>query len=183
MGGAVYTQEEIDDALTALIAYAGNASGACRYLESEGKRSPGATHLKAWAQTTHWERYEELRDKFAEKHENTLANNYRDAARFATEVTMLAVEKAKERLEKGKDEDPARSAAALAKVGQGSTDKLLSLTGRPTQITETRDIGPLLRSLAAKGVITLPEEPAEIPEATSEEDADGPGATSSSHAA
>lgn len=153
-----YTQEEIDDALTALIAYAGNANGAIRYLESVGKRAPISQTLLAWSRTKHWERYEELREKVAARNESTLANNYLDAARFATETAMLAVQKARDRLEKNQDDDPARTAANLARVAQASTDKRLALQGRPTQITENRNVTEMVRSLVARGVLALPEE-------------------------
>src|SRR5438270_8571026 len=130
--GDAWKQDEIDDALTALIAYAGNANAACRYLQAEGMRAPTSGTLTAWARTRYWERYEELREKVAQGRENTLANNYLDAAHSATEVAMMAVEAARGRLESGKDEDPARTAANLARVAQSATDKRLSLQGRPT---------------------------------------------------
>jgi hypothetical protein len=159
-----YTQQQIDDALTALIAYAGNATGAVKYLEAAGKRAPAVPTLIEWSRTRHWERYEELREKVAQKLEGTLANNYLDAARYATETMVLAVDKARERLENNKDDDPARSAASLAKVATSATDKRLALQGRPSQIVETRNIGEIMRSLAAKGVIALPEEPPQLEE-------------------
>ena len=157
-----YTQEDIDDALTAMIAFAGNSNEAVRYLEAQGINAPTQQTLWRWARTTHWQRYEELRETVAQRRENTLANNYLDAAHAATEVAMMAVEAARGRLESGKDEDPGRTAANLARVAQSATDKRLSLQGRPTQITETRDLGAILRSLAAKGIIQVPDEPAQI---------------------
>lgn len=161
---APYTQEDIDNALTALIAYAGNGTAACKWLNAQGMNAPNATSLLAWARTTHWERYEELREKVAAKAENTLANNYLDAAREATEVAMMAVNAARGRLESGQDDDPGRTAANLARVAQSATDKRLSLQGRPTQITENRNLGEILRSLAAKGIIEIPDEVPELTE-------------------
>ena len=35
-----YTQEDIDDALTAMIAFAGNSNEAVRYLEAQGINAP-----------------------------------------------------------------------------------------------------------------------------------------------
>src|SRR5581483_6033768 len=162
MPGDPYAQEEIDTALTALIAYAGNANAARKYLEQSGERAPSATTLLSWSRTLHWERYEELREKFSQKMENTLAANYLDAARYATETAMLAVDKARERLEDGRDDDPGRTAANLSRVAQSATDKRRSRQGTPTQITETRNLGEILRSLAAKGIVQLPDEPAQI---------------------
>lgn len=159
-----FTQEQIDDALTALIAYAGNATAAHEYLEAEGKRAPTPQTLRKWSRTVHWQRYEELRDQFAGKREATLVHNYLDASLRATEAMNLAVDKAKGKLEAGADNDPARTAANLAMVARSATDKRLALQGRPTQIHETRDLGAILRSLAAKGVISVPDEPAQITE-------------------
>jgi hypothetical protein len=164
-GPDAWTAEQIDDALTALIAMAGNATGAVKYLKSAGKRAPASQTLLNWARTVHWERYEELREKVAGARENTLANDYLDAAAYATEGARLATKKAIERLNAGKDEDPARTAANLTTVAQKSTDKRLSLQGRPTQIIENRNVEELFRSLAAMGVLKLPEavdEPAQI---------------------
>lgn len=159
-----YTQEQIDDALTALIAFAGNAKGACVYLESEGKRVPVATTLKEWAQTTHWERYEELRELHAGKVESKLTHDMFDATRRATEGVVLGVEKAVEKLEKGQDQDPGKTAANLASVAQRMTDKGLALSGRPSRITESRDAAEIVRALVARhpGVFGMPDEPAQI---------------------
>lgn len=173
---APFSQADIDRALSALVAWNGNFNATVRYLESleaAGEaRAPGAKTLSEWARVSHWERYEQIREQWSARVEQTVANDMRDAAREAVEVQRLAVNAARERLEAGKDDDPARSAANLARVAQSNTDKLLSLTGRPTQITETRNVNEILRSLVAKGVLTLPEgsgddgEPAQITEVT-----------------
>ena len=145
-----FTQSQIDDALTAMIAFAGNVTLAIRYLKQEGKRAPSPTTLNIWAKTTHWQRYEELRETYSQKVEQTIANDMRDATRAAVEVQRLAIEKTKERLEAGKDDDPARSAANLSHVSRSATDKMLALLGRPSQITETRDATEILRSLVTR---------------------------------
>jgi hypothetical protein len=162
---APFNQEEIDQALTAMIAYAGKAHTAVKYLMANGKpdlRVPTGVTLLDWSRTTHWERYEQLREQWSAKVEQTISNDMRDAAREAIEVQRVAVEKARERLEANRDDDPARSAANLARVASANTDKLLSLTGRPTQITESRNVNEILRSLVAKGVLALPDAPTQI---------------------
>lgn len=163
-GEPPYTQGEIDDALTALIAFAGNATGAVRYLKEQGKRAPSYGTLLAWSRTKHWERYEELREKVAQNLENTLANDYLQAAQAATAAAGKAIRKAEERIDKDKDEDPARTAANLMSVARMATDKRLSLQGRPTQIHENRDATAILRGLVAKHpqIFGLTEEPAEL---------------------
>jgi len=161
---APYSQEDIDWCLQALVAWAGNSNAAHTWLEAhaEGRRVPSKGTLINWRKTLHWERYEQLREQWGSLRERAIANDMRDVAAAAVDAQMLAVERAKERLEADRDSEPARTAAALAKVGQVSVDKLLSLTGRPTTITENRNVNEILRSLVAKGVLALPDEPAQI---------------------
>lgn len=158
-----WPEEHIAAGLMAMIAWAGNASAASRYLKSEKDLliSPGV--LSAW-KTQHAIRYDELREQYAGQMESNLAHEFRDVARLAVDVQRLALEKATARMLAGDEHDPARVAANAARVAQSNTDKLLSLTGRPTQITETRNLGEILRSLAAKGVLDLGPEPPQIAE-------------------
>ena len=156
-GTSSFTEEEITSGLMAVIAWAGNAHAASRYLKAEKGLSISPATLYSW-KTTHVVRYDELRDKYAGQLEANLANEMRDVARLAMDVQRVALEKTKVRLDAGEDNDPARSAANAATVAQKMTDKLLSLTGRPTQITETRNLDEILRSLAARKIIQIPEE-------------------------
>lgn len=161
---APYSQADIDWCLQALVAWAGNSGAAHRWLEAnaDGRRVPSITTLINWRKTLHWERYEQLREQYGALRERAIANDMRDVAQDAVEVQRLAVERARERLEANRDPEPAKTAAALAKVGQSNVDKMLNLTGRPQQITESRNVNEILRSLVAKGVLALPDEPAQI---------------------
>lgn len=140
----------------AMIAWAGNASAASRMLKSEGLEV-GPQTLRSW-KMTHAIRYDELREKHSASMEANLAHEMRDVAALATQATRLAIQKATDKLEENREDDPARAAANLARVSQSATDKLMTLTSRPVQITETRNVGEILRSLAAKGVIQIPVE-------------------------
>jgi len=144
-----YTAEEVTRGLVAMVAWAGRPTDAARTLKEEGLDVPTST-LRSWVDTTHRDQYEELRGKYADKMEAVLVNTYREVALRATMVQRKAVEEAEKRLDRGADTDPARTAAALSKVSQVSTDKLMSLTGRPQVITEERGMTEILRSLAAK---------------------------------
>jgi uncharacterized protein YeaC (DUF1315 family) len=155
--GVAYTEEQTQTALMALIAWAGNAAAASRYLKSDKGIEINPATLSNWKQT-HAIRYDELREKYSAQLEESLAHEFREVAMQAVQLERLAMERATEALEKNQDKDPSRSAANAARVAQSSTDKLLSLTGRPTQITESRNIGEILRSLAAKGILQIPEE-------------------------
>jgi hypothetical protein len=160
-----YSQDEVDRCLQAMVAWAGNSAAAVRWLQAnspEGQRVPNHVTLLEWTRTKYWERYEQIREQMGVLKEKTISNDMRDAVQEAIDAQRLAVTRAKERLEKDRDPEPAKSAAALARVAQANTDKLLSLTGRPSQITESRNAEEILRSLVAKGVLTLPDAPAEV---------------------
>lgn len=159
---AARTEEEITAGLLAMIAWAGNASAASSALEAEKGIKISSSTLSGWVRGAHALRYQEMREKYADQLEAQLIGDYRDLVKHALEAEGLAIEKARDRLHAGRDEDPGRTAANLARVAQANTDKMLSLSGRPTSIREDRNVEEILRSLAAKGVIQLPEPPVEI---------------------
>lgn len=152
-----FTAEEIETCLFALVAWAGNSKAAADYLKSEKGINISQPTLHSWKSGRHSIRYDEIREKHSQEMEARLAHEMRDVAMLATDAARTAVTIAKANLESGSEKDPARASANLIRVAQSSTDKLLSLTGRPSQITESRNVGEILRSLAAKGVIQIPE--------------------------
>lgn len=160
----VYTDEEIDWALSALVAYAGDATAAVRYLDrvADGRSVPPPETLEDWSHGVHLERYEKAREQWSGLREKALAGDMRDAAVEAVKAQRLAVKKAVEKLERDEDPFPASSAASLARVAQSNTDKMLALTGRPSTITEDRSTAEAVRSLVALGVFKLPDEPPAI---------------------
>lgn len=161
MSNPARSEEEITTILMALVAWAGQVTPASKYLQAEFGIGINPRTLQDW-KLRYAARYDEMREKYAADKEQQLVHNLRDLAGAASDAAMLGVEKAKERLEAGRDDSPAQSAASLAKVAQTSTDKLLTLTNRPTTISETRNVQEILRSLVAKGVLSLPEEPVQI---------------------
>lgn len=152
-----FTEEEITASLLMLVAFAGNASRASAALKSEKGISVNSVTLGKWAKDRHSQRYQEFREKYQEKLEAQLIAEYRDVAMLAVETQRIAIERAREALEAGNDKDPSRTAANLSTVADKSTRDMLSLSGRPTSIREDRNVGEILRSLAAKGVLQLPE--------------------------
>lgn len=154
--GNPFNEEEIVAGLLAMIAWAGNASAAARALKESGKLEISAATLNGW-KITKGIQYDELREKHRPEMERRLALEQLDTAMLATGAVKLAVAKAHERLENGEEADPARAAANLARVNQSATDKLMTLTSRPTQITESRGAEEIIRSLANLGVIKIPE--------------------------
>lgn len=157
MSNPTRSQEDITTGLMALVAWAGNPTAASKALKSEGKLDITPQTLNSWAKERYPEQYAELRERFSEQMERELAHEYRNAARRAVEVQLLGLEKAAEKLDQNRDQDPSRTAANAATVADKMTGKLLALTGRPTSIREDRNIEQILRSLAAKGVIQVPD--------------------------
>lgn len=149
-----YTLAEQTRGLMALVACAGSVTAAARALEQQGCPIPAAT-LRSWMQTRRDE-YDELREHHAQQLEDEAKRQLRETMVLAGAVQRKAIELAEERLDQRKDIAPAQTAAALAKVAASAADKLLALTGRPTQITEHRTLEEIVRPLVASGVLELP---------------------------
>jgi hypothetical protein len=160
-----FTAEEVETGLMGLVKWNGSAAAASRYLKDTGKLDVSPQTLGSWKQT-HAIRFDELREKYKDEVEATLAHEMRDVAALAVAGTRLAVEKTMDALESGDEDDPARAAANLSKVATSSTDKLMTLTSRPAVITENRSLNEIIRSLIAKKVLNLPDEPDELPAGT-----------------
>jgi hypothetical protein len=158
-----YTEEQVTQGLMALIAAAGSAPTAAKYLQNEKKLEITADALNG-LRRRNGARYDEMREKYRGQLEANLVHENRDLARLAIEGQLEAVAKARAMLASGQDRDPARTAANLSRVSAAATDKMLSVSGRPSQITEQRGLQEVLRSLAAKGVLQLPKETMEATE-------------------
>ena len=156
-----HSEAQITEGLIAVIAWAGNCAAASRALKSEKGIVISAALLNEWIRGSHTAQYMELREKYAAQLEAQLIHEYRDVARQAVEVQRMALDRTREHLMENKDNDPSRTAANAARVAQAMTDKMLSLSGRPTSIREDRNLGEILRSLAAKGIIELPPDAVE----------------------
>jgi hypothetical protein len=159
-----YPEKVVMQALGALAANSGNATLSARQLIEDGVVDKDVTTfaglIRSWSRDKYAKQYRELQDKLAPDLEATLVHSLRDRAQQAVTLQELALDKTMERLERGRDEDPSRTAANLARVAQANTDKMLSLSGRPSRITEVRDPYEVLRALAARvpGLIDLPDE-------------------------
>lgn len=167
MTGVRFNEEQIARGLTAVVVCAGNFAAASRFLENEGLTVKPMT-LRGWCQQRYPERYAELRERYAAELETHLIHDMRDLAVQGMEIQRLALDKTYERLVSGRDDDPSKTAANVSRVVQTNVDKMLAVSGRPTSIREDRNLGEVLRSLAAKGIIELPpedvtEEMVEIP--------------------
>lgn len=131
------------------------------YLEAVGvlktqKITTTVARLESFARNPGFtERFEKRRDELAPLLERSLANNLLDNAARAAAVVGLAIQRAGERIEAGREMDPARVARDLSQVVSQSVDKRLAVQGRPTQITEHRDVREIVRALEALKVVQV----------------------------
>lgn len=135
-----YSREEIDHALLQLYLVGGNT---WRVADQLG--IPDRT-LRDWL-VRHADRYEELAQKHGPKLEQQVVRQLEQNVIHAGEATRQAIAKSLEQLEAGEAKDPAATARNLATVQGIAVDKMLTLTGRPAQITEHRDTAQIMRAL------------------------------------
>lgn len=167
MGASIFSDEQVKQALLAVV---GNPTyeSASETLDQEGLQVSAVT-LRRWAKDTHVVQFEKLREEWAPKIEAQLANNLLDNARLAAETERLAIERAHDELTRGVAREPAKIARDLSQVKSQSVDKRLALQGRPTQITERRDVNEIVRALVGMKVVQVAE-PLPAIEATSSSD-------------
>lgn len=154
-----HSEEAITAGLMAVIAHP-TYTDAEAALKAQGYSVTAAT-LSKWVREDHVVEYEKLREKWAPQLEARLANNFLDNARRATEVEREAIEKSMLMLQSGRAQDPAKMARDLSQVKTQSIDKRLALQGRPTQITERRDLGQIVARLQQLGAVKVIEASAE----------------------
>lgn len=141
----------VDQALTAIIAYP-TLEMAREYLKEHGYEAD-IKKLKAWRDVRFADRFQELRKEISPKIEAMLADDMLSNARLASEVEGIAIQHTKTMLEKGEVQDPSRVARDLSQVRSQAIDKRLALEGRPTKITETRNVEEVVRALEGLGVV------------------------------
>jgi hypothetical protein len=138
-------------ALTAL-ATAPTPEQAVEYLKEYHDRQTTVAVLEGFRRARP-ERYEQVRRQLTPRLEQELTDGLLDNARLATIATNMAIKRTMELLERGVCRDPSKVARDLADVQAKSVDKKLSLEGRPTQITETRNPEEIIRALEGMRVI------------------------------
>ncbi len=147
--------EKVTQSLMAVVAANGNVSEAQRELTAAGVEVPLAT-LRQWKNEVHSEQYHRLTLRFTQELENEIIELARQNAKRAAEVTYDAVEATAKQLETGRVADPSATARNLAHVQTQNIDKVLAMTGRPSQITEQRDMKGLIETMIAKGILKTP---------------------------
>lgn len=160
MTGAViershYMPEEIERGLLELAITGGRPVLAIRRLEASGQLPDGLNEgtLRYWRDQSHSERYQELATQHARRVEDTITQQARETALLAAEVERQAIEATAVQIATGQIKDASTAARNLSTVKGINVDKLLTLTGRPTQITHTLSAEEVLRELAMDGTV------------------------------
>ena len=146
-----WNSQERDQALLALIACGGHAERAAEQLKAQGLPIPRRT-LSDWRHR-YADRLRELHDRHAPAIEAELVRRAREVALQAFAAAAQAVEHAEADLEAGRVKDTAGAARNLATTGAIAADKLMALTGRPTQVIEHREPSQIIASLRRKGIV------------------------------
>lgn len=100
----------------------------------------------------HQDQYRELHDKHKTQIEDDAARRMRDKLLLADQVETAAIELEHQRILNGEVKDAAASARNMATVKGINADKLLTMTGRPAQITEHRNTDEILAKLKQYGL-------------------------------
>lgn len=160
------TDTEKAVALAALAANLGNVKQTARDIG----RDPST--LRRWRDENP-ETYKGLEDKAALMVEQEILQRARQNAQNAGMAVEDAIRLAKEKLESTSlpATDLSRIARDLSQVHSQNVDKVLTLTGRPAVITESRELVALVQSLEADGVLRI-KQPADAEGTVAEETTD-----------
>jgi hypothetical protein len=147
----------VDRALT-LMLFGTSIPDVISILLKEYETPVSPQTLRKWRDDTYVKRYAELHEKHKDEIENDAIRRMRERLRLVDQAEMLAVTRVITELQSQKlsGKDAAMAALQMSRVKAQNVEKLMQLTGRPTQIIEDRtgDVtNQVLRELMGKGVI------------------------------
>lgn len=148
-----YTDAEVDAGLTAYALTSGKKHKAAELVETLGYKFPAET-IRSWAERTHPERYQKIREDVAPRLQTQMADVHQALADSAAEIEAEAGAKLQDRLKAGnvEDRDLGNIYKNAAIVSGIHTEKAELLNGRPTS-RPTRSADEVLRKLKARRVL------------------------------
>ncbi len=157
-----YTMEQVVEALTTLVNCRGNLT---RAAEQTGIH---ANTLSTWSQERYPERYMEIEDRFGREIEQQIVMEARDIALKAGQAERVGIEKVMEEIENGSltGRELAQATYALSKIKSTNVDKVLALTGRPTNPQgkgSVTDALAVVRELQSSGLLQVVNEAESVP--------------------
>ncbi len=145
-----YTKEDVDRALTAIALYGGSSRRAARYLNDNGHPIPRET-IDRWARISHTARYDEIRNHQAPLIAERIASEAEAVALRASRIEHMIIDRIEEQLPNIPAEKLPETLRNITTTKSLNVDKVASpLRGRPSRITEVRDVSDILRSLENK---------------------------------
>lgn len=154
-----YADEVIIRALTKLASKLGNVSATLKELKAEEGLTINVTTLKRWRDSTHAVEYQTIRDRMQSQYESQMVHNANEVIAATFKGEMLAIERTIEGLAPGMRVSPKDTSAAglsLTRIKKENMEKVLTLTGRPSQIIDDRSTQSALNTLIAKGILKRP---------------------------
>jgi hypothetical protein len=152
-----YSDVTVDRALT-LMLFGTAPKEVSRVLSEEYGVEVTPQVVGKWRAIDYATRYKELHDKYKEEIEGDAIRRMRERLQLVDQAEMLAVTKVINDLEQGKlpGKDAAFAALNMSRVKAQNVEKLMQLTGRPTQVIEDKSGAAtveVLRKLESIGLL------------------------------
>lgn len=144
-----YTPEIVTAVLTDLVM----AGGVAKAIEKKWADVVGYELICRWKRETHFAQYREIEERYGRELEDLMVTRARTNAQRAGEIEAELIE----RMLTVEGRDAPQALRAITDAKTKNIDKMLSLTGRPSQITESRDMGAILEGLARMNVLRVVE--------------------------
>jgi predicted transcriptional regulator len=143
--------------LTLLARNAGNVAKTIREVKEDLGRAPDRDTLANWRDRKHAEQYARIRDELSREFEADAVRTLRDRMRQAADAEELAITAMIEALQQGRvsNRDLAGVAFSMSKIKATNADRLLTLTGRPTQIIDDRSAQKVIEGLVRRKVLRI----------------------------
>lgn len=156
--GTHYSPAQVDAALLAL-ATTGSGRLAAQQVDVPERTIQDWRHRYA-------QRYQELADKHQRQIEDVIVQQARDTAIMAGDIERQVLERLSTQVDSLDAKDAAATVRNLSTAKGINVDKLLTLTGRPSQVTEHRSTDDLMRKLESLKVKAIDATAEEIPTPT-----------------
>lgn len=173
-----YTDEQRELALTTMVAAAGDEHRALELLSKADPDTFGSLTLATlvgWRDLKYAKRYREIADEHGPELENELVRAFRNVAVRAAVIQTDALDVVEAGIKKLDAVEAARVARDLQHLSGQAVDKVLTLTGRPTEISEDRSLREIARGLMSQNLL-LPVGPdGQVVDGTAVEDDDRAG--------
>jgi NACalpha-BTF3-like transcription factor len=152
-----HAEATVDRALTLLL-FGVSLGEVSKALREEYGTEVSIPTLRTWRDVSHAKRYTELHEKYKDEIEGDAIRRMRERLRLVDQAEMLAVSRVITELENQRltGKDAAVAALNMSRVKAQNVEKLMQLTGRPTQIIEDRSgavTDQVLRELMGTGVL------------------------------